>query len=328
MKIKLFVILCFLVSNTYSKSFVIGDVLYPNLIEYELMDYSASTHIYTYLFKGVTEDLLRLDLELKEVFVGIKNNRIVSVDYNLFSKNSIYKIDTQIIEKINQYSSTNLTFINERSYVTIENDIMFSLVGSNNSKTFNKDRIVYSKVAHNEMDINNNHSNEINPKERVTYVLMGLPKMLEYTRMQLAFDHFNVDYILTGCEVLPMYVKHNNNITKNLDKKHGIYWNQLHNQLFIKEMYHWYLIQELVKNNSKFQVYYKRNPKLHMYIKKLENDQYCVKINKHEYREEGFKEISICQFLVDASKKNVVPINKLISETNIDEEEFGSFIEL
>jgi hypothetical protein len=169
---------------------------------YEFLDYAPSTQISTYLYTGIKDDLYLFDLEIKEIVLGVKNNKIISVNYNLISNESFSSKDLyRVTELYNHIKTNKLRYITNNWFALIENNVMVSLSSSNNNLTFYNDRIVYSKISFDDISINNLLiDNNLDTTKRLSYALMGLPKMLEYSRSQIAFNDFGVDYFITGCE--------------------------------------------------------------------------------------------------------------------------------
>lgn len=328
---KILIIIVSIVSSTsFSKTLELGDYIYPNFMGYEFLDYSPSTQISTYLYTGIKDDLYLFELEINEIVLGVKNNKIISINYNLISNesngsNELYRAT----ELYNHLNTNKLIYIINNSFVLVENNFMVSLASSNNNLTFNNDRIVYSKISFDGISINNSSSdNNLDSSKRLSYALMGLPKMLEYSRSQIAFNNFEVDYYITGCEVLPMYIDHNREVARVLEERHGKYWKELHHQYFIKEMYNWTLIQDLVKMSYKFKSLKNRFSNLHMYTKSKGSGDYLVKINRFVNTENGFKDITIAQYTVNTKTKNIEFISEKIIQAEIDDEEFGSRVYL
>jgi hypothetical protein len=125
-----------------------------------------------------------------------------------------------------------------------------------------------------------------------------------------------------------MYIDHNEEVARILKEKHGKYWKELHHQYFIKEIYNWNLIQDLIKNIPKFQSLKNRYSNLHMYTKSKGNGDYLVKINRFVNNENGFKDIAIAQYTINTITQNIEFVSDKIIEVEIDDEEFGSRVNL
>lgn len=226
MKKFLIIIVSIVSSTSFSKTLELGDYIYPNFMGYEFLDYSPSIQISTYLYTGIKDDLYLFELEITEIVLGVKNNKIISINYNLISNESFSSKDLYRVKELyNNININKLKYITNNSFALVENNVMVSLASSNNNLTFYNDRIVYSKISFDDISINNlSIDNNLDITKRLSYALMGLPKMLEYSRSQIAFNDFEVDYYITGCEVLQMYIDHNREVARVLEERHGKYW--------------------------------------------------------------------------------------------------------
>jgi hypothetical protein len=125
-----------------SSKFYLGEELNPNTQNFRLLGISSQTNVSTYQYIGEISDKYFYGRRIDNIVVGIKNGRIVTTIYNLIPQEDDIDVPDAIIELINKTLPFPLAYRNGIYGVNID-DMSVSLSRTNNSMTFNKDRIMF-----------------------------------------------------------------------------------------------------------------------------------------------------------------------------------------
>jgi len=144
MKTKVFLLSIFLLVSvsSFSQRFYLGEELKPTPAEYKLLGISSATNVWTYQYIGMLTEKYFLGRKIGEVIVGIKNDIIVTTVFNLIPEKEDVGVPKSILDLVQSSLPYPMACVDGVWGVNIDENSI-SLSRSNNSITFNKDRIMF-----------------------------------------------------------------------------------------------------------------------------------------------------------------------------------------
>ena len=144
MKTKTIILALFLLVSvhTYSQKFYLGDRLTPKSTQFKLLGISSATGVYAYKYIGAITDKYFFNRRVGEIIVGFKNGIIVTTIYNLIPENGDVGVPKSTLDLVQSAIPFPLAYVNGAYGANIDN-MSITLSRSNNTMTFNKDRIMY-----------------------------------------------------------------------------------------------------------------------------------------------------------------------------------------
>ena len=146
MKNKSFIIATFLLVSTlcFSQQFSLGDRLSPTSAKFKLLGISPATGVSSYKYIGAITDTYLHKRRVGEIIVGFKNGIIVTTIYNLIPEAGDVGVPKSTLDSLQNSLPYPLAYVDGLYGVNID-DVSISLSRSNNTLTFNKDRIMLYK---------------------------------------------------------------------------------------------------------------------------------------------------------------------------------------
>jgi len=127
---------------SFSQKYYLGDKLNPTTDKFKLIGISSQTNVYSYKYIGEFVDNYFYGRQIGDIVVGIKNGIIVTTIYDLIPDKNDVGVPSEIIELIQKTLPFPLAYRNGIYGVNIDNTSI-SISRTNNSMTFNKDRIMF-----------------------------------------------------------------------------------------------------------------------------------------------------------------------------------------
>ncbi len=132
----------FISSVCVAQKFYLGDRLTPKSNQFKILGISSSTSVHTYKYIGAITDKYFFDRRVGEIIVGFKNGIIVTTIYNLIPGNGDVGVPKSTLDLVQSAIPFPLAYVNGAYGANIVN-MSTTLSRSNNTMTFNKDRIMY-----------------------------------------------------------------------------------------------------------------------------------------------------------------------------------------
>ena len=149
MKKKFYLFFLIITLNSYSQQYIIGNKLSPTSTNFKLVSISSKTNVYMYKYIGIMTTNTLFNRKIDEIYVGVKNDRIVSTLYNLIPLKNDVNVPQSIIELYNSKTPYKIECKNNICGVNID-DMFISFSRVNNALTSYKDRIMYFCGIHND----------------------------------------------------------------------------------------------------------------------------------------------------------------------------------
>lgn len=140
-KTVLFIIVLFISFSSFGQKYNIGDYLTPSRENFKLIGVSSKTNVHTYQYLGGFTQKHLYGREVGDIIVGVKNNEIVTIIYNLIPNMNDKQIPTDVVRLVQKTITFPLAYKNGVYGVNID-DKSISVSRVNNALTFNKDRIM------------------------------------------------------------------------------------------------------------------------------------------------------------------------------------------
>lgn len=128
--------------HTYSQKFYLGDRLTPKSTQFKLLGISSATGVSAYKYIGAITDKYFFNRRVGEIIVGFKNGVVVTTIYNLIPENGDVGVPKSTLDLVQSAVPFPLAYVNGVYGANIDNTSI-TLSRTNNSITFNKDRIMY-----------------------------------------------------------------------------------------------------------------------------------------------------------------------------------------
>jgi hypothetical protein len=144
-------VLLLLVSvHSFSQKFYLGDRLTPKPTQFKLLGISSATGVHTYKYIGAITDTYFYNRRVGEIIVGIKKSIVVTTIYNLIPEKGDEGVPQSTIDLVQSAIPFPLAYRNGVYGANIDN-MSISLSRTNNTITFNKDRIMFMTSVKNSL---------------------------------------------------------------------------------------------------------------------------------------------------------------------------------
>lgn len=141
-KLLIYSILLFgIISTGLSQNYSLGESLNPIPSQFELLGISSKTGVATYRYKKPISARF-YGRQLSDIVVGVKDGYIAHTIYLMIPENGDIGVPKEILNLIQAVLPFPLSYINGIYGINIDN-YSITISRSNNSLTFNQDRIMY-----------------------------------------------------------------------------------------------------------------------------------------------------------------------------------------
>lgn len=130
--------------NGFSQRFELFDKLIPAKNKFKLIGISSETMVHTYKYIGVITDNNMFERKVDGIIVGLKNNVVVTVVYNLVPEKYDDGIPQETVDLLQNTLEFPLSKLSDYYAVKIDNDNI-TLSRVNSVLTDRKDRIMFFK---------------------------------------------------------------------------------------------------------------------------------------------------------------------------------------
>lgn len=130
-----------IITTGYSQNYSLGESLYPSKSEFELIGISSKTGVSAYRYKKQVSERF-YGRKLGDIIVGIKDGHIAQTIYLMIPESGDVGVPQEILNLIQSVLPFPLAYVNGIYGVNIDN-YSITISRTNNSLTFNKDRIMY-----------------------------------------------------------------------------------------------------------------------------------------------------------------------------------------
>ncbi len=130
-----------IITTGYSQNYSLGESLYPSKSEFELIGISSKTGVSAYRYKKQVSERF-YGRKLGDIIVGIKDGHIAQTIYLMIPESGDVGVPQEILNLIQAVLPFPLAYVNGIYGVNIDN-YSITISRTNNSLTFNKDRIMY-----------------------------------------------------------------------------------------------------------------------------------------------------------------------------------------
>lgn len=137
-------LLLFVTINSFSQRFELLDRITPSKSKFQLLGISSETMVHTYKYIGVITDKYLFERKVGEIIVGLKNNVVVTVVYNLIPAKNDYGVPQQTVDLLQNTLEFPLSKFNDSYGVKIDN-YNITISRTNSAITLHKDRIMFFK---------------------------------------------------------------------------------------------------------------------------------------------------------------------------------------
>ncbi len=134
-------VLLSIITTGYSQNYSLGESLYPSKSEFELIGISSKTGVSAYRYKKQVSERF-YGRKLGDIIVGIKDGHIAQTIYLMIPESGDVGVPQEILNLIQSVLPFPLAYVNGIYGVNIDN-YSITISRTNNSLTFNKDRIMY-----------------------------------------------------------------------------------------------------------------------------------------------------------------------------------------